>query len=151
MSPCLILICAEGFCSLFQHALTKKNLSGIKSSRAGPAISYLFFADDVLIFCKADSKEAVELRRILKVYEEDSGQLVNLEKSSILFNKNVNEEQRARICQTLENVKEISQGKYLGLPMVFTRSKNQLFRYVNDRIKSKLINWKNIFLSKASK
>lgn len=44
-----------------------------------------------------------------------------------------------------------SQEKYLGLLMVITRSKKEVFGYVRDRIKSKLENWKERLLSSAGR
>lgn len=45
------------------------------------------FADDTFILCNANKHSAKSIRHILKEYEETSGQLVNYQKSSIMFNK----------------------------------------------------------------
>nr|XP_027093667.1 uncharacterized protein LOC113714070 [Coffea arabica] len=62
-----------------------RRISGIKISRQGTTVTHLFFADDSLIFCKASSQEAQELMKILKSYEQASGQMINLDKSSAFF------------------------------------------------------------------
>jgi hypothetical protein len=45
----------------------------------------------------------------------------------------------------------VSQNRYLGLPVVFGRSKNVMFSYVKDRVWKKLKGWKEICLSRTGK
>ena len=61
--------------------------------------------------------------KILKMYEKGSGQSINLEKSSVFFSKNMLQEEKAEVAQQLGNIQTASQEKYMGLPMVITRSK----------------------------
>jgi hypothetical protein len=44
-----------------------------------------------------------------------------------------------------------SHSKYLGLPVIFGRSKNEVFSFVRDRVWKKLKGWKEKFLSRAGK
>ena len=57
LSPYLFLLCADGFSSLISKAVRNQMLSGLSICRGGPKISHLFFADDSLFFCKANSHE----------------------------------------------------------------------------------------------
>lgn len=134
LSPYLFFLCSEGFSNLLQKAATEQKVVGMKISRQGPRLTHLIFADNSLIFCKANSQNAVELKRILKVYERGTGRLINLEKSSIIFSNNLEQEAKVEISQALGNIQMVNQGKYLGLPMVVTRSKQQLFGYIKDSI-----------------
>nr|XP_027071909.1 uncharacterized protein LOC113696728 [Coffea arabica] len=151
LSPYLFLICSKGLSSLLRKAEDSKEIKGLKISRNGPVITHLFFADDSLIFCKADKQQAAEIMKVLKIYEEASGQLVNLDKSAVFFSRNMQSEQREEVCQALEGMTEAKQGKYLGLPMVISRTKDQIFGFVGENIKRRLQNWKNKFLSLAGK
>ena len=54
---------------------------------SAPPVSHLLFADDSLLFFKADRVSAEEMKDILQVYCEASGQQVNMDKSSIHFAK----------------------------------------------------------------
>lgn len=49
----------------------------------------MLFADDVYLFCKADSGDASRVTEILNVYERALGQRVNKEKSTVFFSANI--------------------------------------------------------------
>lgn len=59
---------------------------GCKGMSAG-----ISFADDSLFFCKAHKEECHTILRILKEHEAVSGQLINLQKSSIQFGYKIEE------------------------------------------------------------
>lgn len=61
----------------------------LKSAKKGPAVSHMLFADDVYLFCKADSGDASRVTEILNVYERALGQRVNKEKSTVFFSANI--------------------------------------------------------------
>ena len=102
LSPYLFLLCSEGFSSLLRQAAGNKRISGMRICRQGPSLTHLFFADDSLIFCKANEQQAIELMRVLQVYAAASGQLINLDKSSILFSKNMCPHKKHQICHIIE-------------------------------------------------
>lgn len=89
--------------------------------------------------------------KILKLYEKEAGQSINLEKSSIFFSKNMIQEKKAEVVQQLGKIQTASQGKYLGLHMLITKSKEQVFRYIRDSIRYRAKNWKSKMLSPAGK
>jgi hypothetical protein len=65
-SPYLFLICAEALSSLLQQAKQKGSITGVPTSKHGPRVSHLFFADDNLLFLKANS---VEWRRLIRILD----------------------------------------------------------------------------------
>jgi len=83
------------------QANEEKKIQGIQVSNGGPMISHLLFADDSLFFLKADQKNSLNLLSIFKEYEAASGQKINLEKSSITFEKKVFQHTRNSIMSTL--------------------------------------------------
>ncbi|XP_071909569.1 uncharacterized protein [Coffea arabica] len=97
----------EGFSSLLRQAAGNKRISGMRICRQGPSLTHLFFADDSLIFCKANEQQATELMRVLQVYATGSGQLINLDKSSILFSKNMCPHKKHQICQIMGNMQQV--------------------------------------------
>jgi hypothetical protein len=77
--------------------------------------------------------------------------MVNLEKSSVLFSANTQQEDRAKVKERLNITGEARNEKYLGLPVYMGRSKTKTFAYLKDRIWKKIQGWKENFLSKAGK
>lgn len=91
------------------------------------------------------------MKRILKRYEEISGQVINFNISTVVFSPNTSEENRQGVCEQL-GVKEVnSSGKYLGMPMTVGRLKVATFRFLFDKIEQKLQAWGNQNISRASK
>jgi len=64
-------------------------LSGIKVASSAPVVSHLLFADDSLLFFKANRESAEAIKEALNNYCRASGQQVNMDKSSIHFAKGV--------------------------------------------------------------
>jgi len=85
-------------------------------------VNHLLFADDTMLFYKTSDKACQELMRILKRYEEASGQMINGDKSSIFFSRKTSVSKRDRVKELLLISKEGGVGKYLGLPKLFGRS-----------------------------
>ncbi|XP_042950197.1 uncharacterized protein LOC122282305 [Carya illinoinensis] len=85
------------------------------------------------------------------MYGKASGQLLNLQKSTIFFSSNtptavrrqIQREAGVPVCGNYE--------KYLGLPAMIGRSRYNTFREVKERVWARLNNWKNLFLSQAGK
>jgi hypothetical protein len=74
------------------------------------------------------------LRELLGVYESCSGQVINAEKSTVLFSPNTGSFQRRRVQEILNIRSEARNEKYLGLPMTVGRSRINTFAYLKDRI-----------------
>ena len=134
ISPFLFLLCAEGLSCLIRNDSNKGISQGVAAARYGPNVSHLFFADDCLFFCKAKKAECEALCNILKSYEEASGKMVNLDKSGILFSPNTSREDRNMAMDTLLIHKQMGCENYLGLPIMFGRSKKKKFRAIKEKI-----------------
>jgi hypothetical protein len=98
---------------------------------------------------KAEEGNAREVQRILNVYERCSGQMINKEKSSVLFSKNTIQEKREEVKSILNINKEGHSGKYLGLPVYIGKSKSKTFAYLKERIWRCIQGWKEKLLSKV--
>ena len=54
LSPFLFLLCMEGLHGLITKAIRAKEINGFSLCKRGPKLIHLFFADDSLLFCKAN-------------------------------------------------------------------------------------------------
>ncbi|GAA0153625.1 hypothetical protein LIER_11819 [Lithospermum erythrorhizon] len=109
------------------------------------------FADDIFLLGKASTQKAHTIKRILNLYEEWSGQLVSVQKSSTLFSPNVAEHTRRAILGILGMLEVPTHGKYQGLPTNIGAFKKEVFNSVIDRIYTKVADWKTRLLSKVDK
>ena len=99
LSPFLFLLCIEGLNGLIQHAASVGEIKGFSLCRLGPALAYLLFADDSLLFCRATGDECRKIMEILETYEGESSQKVNKNKTTIFFSKSTDEETKQEIKQ----------------------------------------------------
>jgi hypothetical protein len=84
------------------EAEEEDRLHGVSICRGAPSVSHLLFADDSLILCKATTEDAEVLKHILSVYEECSGQMINADKSAVMFSPNTRSEDRQRSYERAE-------------------------------------------------
>lgn len=141
LSPYLFILCAEGLSAAIDHATGAGILHESKVCRTAPPISHLMFADDCLLFCKATKAECTHLRQLLADYERVSGQAVNFSKLGVYFSKNVNADTRRELSSILGVHSPLNTCRYLGLPSLVGREKNQIFKYIKDRLWKKLQGW----------
>ncbi|PKU79643.1 Putative ribonuclease H protein [Dendrobium catenatum] len=111
----------DGLSECFEEAKTNQHFSGI--SLGNTAITHLLYADDLLVFSKANIDEAACLKDILARFAASSGLTISPAKSSILFSKN------CHLCEDICNLLNIQQTlrpiRYLGLP-IFSKKLTQL-------------------------
>ncbi|XP_042952162.1 uncharacterized protein LOC122289251 [Carya illinoinensis] len=81
LSPFLFVLCAEGLSSLINEAEKKGEVKGATVTRGGTAVTHLMFADDCILFCKANMREWRRVKELLKTYEAASGQCLNDQKT----------------------------------------------------------------------
>jgi hypothetical protein len=73
ISPYLFLIAAEGLLCLLKDKDQSSALNGLKVAPTAPAMNHLLFADDSLLFFKASTEGARELKEVLQKYCNASG------------------------------------------------------------------------------
>lgn len=87
LSPFLFLFVADGLSLLLDEKVRQGELTPVHVCRRAPGISHLLFADDTLLFFKADNSQAVVVKDVLKDYATSTGQLINPSKCSIMFGR----------------------------------------------------------------
>jgi hypothetical protein len=114
-------------------------------------VCHLLFADDNLLFFKANRESAQEINNVLQLYCNASGQQINLVKSSIHFAKGCQETLRQEMKDCL-NVYNVSLSKkYLGMPSNVGTSVNGAFKYLKNRVWKRVQGWLELLLSAAGK
>ncbi|XP_055961043.1 uncharacterized protein LOC130015280 [Mercurialis annua] len=151
LSLYLFLLCAEGFSALLRQGVRNGDITGGSVCRGGPKINHLFFADDSVLFVKATVRECTAIKRIISVFEEASGQVVNGDKSELCFNAATPPSNRQAV-QNILGYKVVTHfKKYLGMPTMVGRSKKHIFGFLRDRLHKRVLGWKENFLSKAGR
>lgn len=88
LSPYLFVLCMEVLGQNIRQAVESKQWKLCKLSRHSQPISHLFFADDLLLFGEASSRQAAIMRSILNKFCLTSGQKVNVTKSRAWYSPN---------------------------------------------------------------
>ena len=124
LSPFLFLLCIEGLHGIIKKATRMGEINGFSLCKRGPKLTHLFFfADDNLIFCRANSKKYNNVLKLLSEYESISGQQINKEKTTMFLTKSTPDGIRQDIKRIL-GVQEIKfYEKYLGLPTLVDKDK----------------------------
>lgn len=151
LSPYLFILCSEVLSGLCLQAQHSGHLTGVRAARRSPRINHLLFADDTMFFLKTDEESCEALMHILRSYEQASGQMINVNKSSITFSTKTPQETRSRVKYCLGIVKEGGVGKYLGLPEHFGRRKKDFLTSIVDMIQVKAKSLSTRRLSPAGK
>jgi hypothetical protein len=151
LSPYLFILYADVLSSLITKLQDNNQIKGISIATNAPNITHLFFVDDSILFCRARPDEATHLMEALNEYQRVSGQQINLNKSEMVFSPHLHQS----IKHNFQNIMPIeitsSISKYLGMPTSMGRTKVQDFKFIIDRVWSKLEGWKERNLSFAGR
>ena len=128
------MFCAEGLIALLRKAKIDGIIRGVAASRGGPCISYLLFADDILLFCCALVEECQQVNSLLNLYEAALGQKINTDKTSLFFSSNTGLKTQESIKQALGAKIVPEYEKYLGLPSIVGHNKKVVFAPIIKRV-----------------
>ena len=126
-------------------------LYGIKIARNTTAVSHLMYADDTLLLCRASTQEAEVLKQCLNRYCAWSGQLLNCQKSAILFSRNVDFSTQFEIRELLQMAEMDRSARYLGNPLILSKNHYNDFHFLKERLLKRIERWKTKFLSRAGR
>lgn len=138
MFPAIFTIFSDLLSRLLSRVADEGKISGVKVFRLNPKITHLMYADDLVIYCKANTLEATEVTNCLQTYCNWTGQEINWGKSSVHFSGNVHRQSKGKILRIM-NIQECQQkGKYLGHPFCQMKSKTEAYMEVLEKLQSKL-------------
>ena len=136
ISPYLFALAMQVLTAMFQQAESRKELDPISCGTS--SVSYICFADDLMIFLCADKKNAHRLKLLLDDFSNLLGLKINNNKSVVYFRGNT--PHRKWITTHLElNAGELLV-RYLGLPFISKRLSakecSPLLQAVGQRLQS---------------
>ncbi|XP_057808818.1 uncharacterized protein LOC131023288 [Salvia miltiorrhiza] len=149
LSPIIFGIAEDVLSHLFINCVNSRHLVPMDFSRGAHFPTHLFYADDILIFCKASCKNARKIKEILDLYGEISGQICNTSKSNIFFSNGVTSNMRVGIKRELGFSLGTLPVNYLGVPLFTGRIRASYLAAIHDKIVNKFSRWKGMHLSMA--
>lgn len=151
LSPYLFLLVSDVLSQLIQCSVDGGLINGVRMNHTCSTTSHLFFVDDTLIFLEANRQNCENIMHILNKYCLASGQQVSLHKSSVYFDRNIPPQWQTQLSSIMGMPSVSDPGDYLGLPVIWGRSKRQNLAYVKGRVIGKIQGWKQSSLSLAGK
>jgi hypothetical protein len=151
LSPFLFLFVADGLSTLLQNEVNRHTIEPVRVCQSAPGVSHLLFADDSLLFFKAQESQELKVKEILDTYADSTGQLINPEKFSIYFGEACVPERREEIKAVLGLVKETFETKYLGLPTPEGGTHIGKFQSLQAKLAKCLVEWDDTHKSQAAK
>lgn len=114
LSPYLFLFIADGLSKILERRKVEGLIQPLKVCRAAPGVSHLLFADDSLLFFKANIDQATRIKEALDLFERSTGQLINPSKCSLLFSEFCPQIAQEEIKIVLQVERSSFEEKYLG-------------------------------------
>lgn len=153
LSPYLFILCLEYLSVVITEACSGKQWTPLRISRAGPRLSQLFFADDIVLFGNARVENCSTIADILEKFCLETGQKISLQKSKIDFTLDTDPSIHTQIANLLNILVTENLGslQYLGCPWPIhhTRPKKETFQNLIDKVNRKLDDWKRNCLNVA--
>ena len=149
--PFLFLLCMEYLGGLIEQKCDDGEWTKVKASCGGPGFSHVFFADDLLLFAKANNKNCEAISNVLEEFCAMSVQKVSKAKSRVFFSPNVSSRNMQSICTKLGFFSTNSLGKYLGFPIMHKNRSHSEFNFLMEKVQERLAGWKTRLFSPASR
>ncbi|VFQ88383.1 unnamed protein product [Cuscuta campestris] len=117
LSPLLFIIALEGLSRFLNHQFSRGYISPFSVGR-NPTPCHLLYADDIILFTKADSRNLLRLRELLSLFMKASGQEINYSKSQVIVHERMKAEQQNQIRKIMSIRCHTKEFTYLGSNIV---------------------------------
>ncbi|XP_024171861.1 uncharacterized protein LOC112177844 [Rosa chinensis] len=104
-----------------------------------------------MLYAQAPLEDCYQIQNVIETYGRASGQLVNFDKSSVVFSKNISSFMQEEVSSLMGVEVVASHERYLGLPTYVGRKKTSTFHYIKENLAKKLSCWQGKLLSGAGK
>ncbi|KAF7824519.1 ribonuclease H [Senna tora] len=136
---------------MLHNAENQKWLKGIQFGCKGPQISHLMYADDTVLFFKADEVTNVRLNNLLDEFCMMVGQKINRNKSLFVFSPNSPAELKEGYREEWRIEFRNNLGKYLGTYVDGRLNSHCIYEELLEKIQSRLAGWKSKLISQAGR
>ena len=151
LSPCLFIIGQEMLSRLIEKEFELKNIIGVKASVCAPPITHVMYMDDIFLFSKATRSNVTAIMSCIWKYCLWSGQSLNNMKFGVFFSKQTDQNKQRAIKHVLQMRSLKKDAIYLGSPLFLTKVRSKDFKYLVERVESKLVGWRSKSLSWAGR
>ncbi|XP_026378634.1 uncharacterized protein LOC113273080 [Papaver somniferum] len=145
LSPLIFVLIEDVLSRNLTKLFLEKKMTPMLSKR-GISPTHLFFADDIMIFCKGNMKSLNNLLVLLGKYQAASGQSVFRHKSKVYYGGG-----SLSRCRTITDLLDMSvttfPDRYLGVQIMLGAVRYRHISNVIDKIKNQLAVWKGKLLS----
>lgn len=117
LSPYLFILAIEYLSLLISHNVQLNLWNPIQINSKAPKISHLLFEDDIILFAKADTHNAIFISNILKDFSELSSLNINYTKSTLTFSKSPPHCIQTKFTVVLHIRAATDLSRYLGTPL----------------------------------
>lgn len=140
----------EFLSQLIQKKIITKQWHPFRFRNKETHISNLLFADDILLFAKANTANILSINDVLSIICKTTGMTINLEKSRVWFSKTVSVDSINHFQSNLGIRRTTDLGFYLGYPLETSYKKSD-FNFILGKINTKLQGRKTKFALKVGR
>lgn len=151
LSPYLFVLCMENLSNMIRLKTQTRAWKGLRAARHSISISHLFFADDLILFAKANTRNCDCIMEVLNEFCEISGQKINLQKSKLFVSSNSPRSEALSLSYQSGIGLTHDLGKYLGTPVLRSRISKNHVKDIIVKITNGLSGWKANTLSFAGR
>lgn len=151
LSPYLFVTVKDVLSKMIIKARDSNEICGIKLNRHCPQLSHIFFANDALLFLKAEVQNCDNIKAILKDYGIASRQRINFDKSGVFFSSNMCDNDKQLLSDFFDVPSMKGDAEYLGLPTSWGRLKSEAYSFIVEKTLGVLQGWKQKRMSMGGK
>ena len=118
-----------------------------KAAKGSPPISHPFFADELILFAKANLDNYDTIMEVMQEFSDISGQAINFQKSNKFVSPNLSRNQARTLSISCGIDLTQDLGKYLGTPLIHKRVSSVNLNISLRNSNKKLSGWKMSNLS----
>ena len=149
LSPYLFVICMNVLSKMIDKAATDKKIA-LHPNCKKLQLTHLCFADDLMVFVKADKKSIQGTLAIFADFAMHSGLKISLEKSTI-YMAGIPETERDSILQQFPFAFGTLPVRYLGLPLLTRKMTSSDYLPLVEKIRAQISSWTARALSFAGR